>query len=163
MGKSIDPAKLGKDFAFQLLQEDWEHFEPMMLNAIHRVPALEHAEVKKLLNGPESFTVDGSFLLGESAETKGFFLGCGMNSVGVATGSGAGMALAHCIIHGRTPMDLPEADPKRFPDEMCSIKVLSERVPEVLGKHYEITFPGRQWKTSRGLRESPLALSLIHI
>ena len=157
MGKSIDPAKLGKDFAFQLLQEDWEHFEPMMLNAIHRVPALEHAEVKKLLNGPESFTVDGSFLLGESAETKGFFLGCGMNSVGVATGSGAGMALAHCIIHGRTPMDLPEADPKRFPDEMCSIQVLSERVPEVLGKHYEITFPGRQWKTSRGLRESPLA------
>ena len=67
------------------------------------------------------------------------------------------MALAHCIIHGRTPMDLPEADPKRFPDEMCSIQVLSERVPEVLGKHYEITFPGRQWKTSRGLRESPLA------
>ena len=80
-----------------------------------------------------------------------------MNFVGVATGSGAGMALAHCIIHGRTPMNLQEADPKRFPDEMCSIKVLSERVPEVLGKHYEITFPGRQWKTSRGLRESPLA------
>ena len=70
MGKSIDPAKLGKDFAFQLLQEDWEHFEPMMLNAIHRVPALEHVEVKKLLSGPESFTVDGSFLLGESGETK---------------------------------------------------------------------------------------------
>ena len=157
MGKSIDPAKLGKDFAFQLLPEDWDHFEPMMLNAIQRIPALEHAEVKKLLNGPESFTPDGSFLLGESAETRGFFLGCGMNSVGVATGSGAGMALAHCIVNGHTPADLPEADPKRFPDGMCSVKVLSERVPEVLGKHYEITFPGRQWKTSRGIRDTPCA------
>ena len=76
-----------------------------------------------------------------------------MNSVGVATGSGAGMALAHCIVDGHTPADLQEADPKRFPDGMCSVKVLSERVPEVLGKHYEITFPGHQRPTSRGLKE----------
>ena len=59
----------------------------MMHNALHRLPALEHAEVKMLLNGPESFTPDGSFLLGEAAETAGLFLGCGMNSVGVATGA----------------------------------------------------------------------------
>ena len=61
------------------------------------------------------FTPDGSFLLGETAETRGMFLGCGMNSVGVATGGGAGMALAHCIVEGHTPTDLHEADPKRFP------------------------------------------------
>ena len=84
----------------------------MMMNALHRLPCLEDAGVKMLLNGPESFTSDGSFMLGESAETKGLFLGCGMNSVGVATGGGAGMALAHCIIHGHTPMDLHEVDPK---------------------------------------------------
>ena len=78
------------------------------MNALHRLPVLETAEVKMLLNGPESFTPDGSFMLGESAETRGFFLGCGMNSVGVATGGGAGMALAHCIIHGHTPTDLQE-------------------------------------------------------
>ena len=79
-----------------------------------------------------------------------------MNSVGVATGGGAGMALAHCIIHGHLPMDLHEADPKRFPSCLNSAAALAERVPEVLGKHYEITYPGRQWSTSRGLRPMPL-------
>ena len=109
-----------------------------------------------LLNGPESFTPDGSFLLGESAETRGFFLGCGMNSVGVATGGGAGMALALCVIHGAMPMDLHEADPKRFPGCFNSVDALAARVPEVLGKHYEITFPGRQWTSARLLEKTPL-------
>ena len=154
--KPIDPDSLGEDFAFQLLPEDWDHFEPMMMNALHRLPTLETAQVKMLLNGPESFTPDGSFLLGEATETRGLFLGCGMNSVGVATGGGAGMALAHCIVHGQPPMDLHEADPKRFPSCFNSAAALAERVPEVLGKHYEITYPARQWVTSRGLRPTPL-------
>ena len=156
MGKSIDPDRLGTDFAFQLLPEDWDHFEPMLQNALHRLPVLEKAEVRMLLNGPESFTPDGSFLLGESAETQGLYLGCGMNSVGVATGGGAGWALAHDIIHGAPPMDLHEADPKRFDPAWSDIAALSERVPEVLGKHYEITYPGRQWQTARHLRKLPL-------
>ncbi len=156
LGKAIDPDRLGDDFAFQLLDEDWDHFEPMMHNALYRLPALETAEVKMLLNGPESFTPDGSFLLGESAETRGLFLGCGMNSVGVATGGGAGMALAHCIINGHMPTDLHEADPKRFPDCFNLVEALCQRVPEVLGTHYEITFPGRQLATSRNLRKTPL-------
>ena len=156
LGKAIDPDCLGEDFAFQLLPEDWDHFEPMMRNALHRLPALETTGVKMLLNGPESFTPDGSFLLGEVAETRGLFLGCGMNSVGVATGGGAGMALAHCIIHGHTPMDLHEADPKRFPACFNAAAALADRAPEVLGKHYEITWPSRQWATSRGLVSTPL-------
>jgi 4-methylaminobutanoate oxidase (formaldehyde-forming) len=156
MGKPIDPERLGEDFAFQLLPEDWEHFEPMMGNALHRLPVLETAEVRMLLNGPESFTPDGSFMLGESAETRGFFLGCGMNSVGIATGGGAGMALAHCIVHGHTPSDLQEADPKRFPDCYASIEALTARAPEVLGRHYEVTYPGRQMGSARGLRPTPL-------
>ena len=154
--KPIDPDRLGEDFAFQLLPEDWDHFEPMMRNALHRLPALESAGVKMLLNGPESFTPDGSFLLGEAAETRGLYLGCGMNSVGIATGGGAGMALAHCIVHGHAPMDLHEADPKRFPYCFNSAAALAERVPEVLGKHYEITYPARRWVTGRRLRSLPL-------
>ncbi|UUX49509.1 FAD-dependent oxidoreductase [Nisaea acidiphila] len=156
LGKSIDPARLGEDFAFQLLPEDWDHFEPMMTGALHRLPALETAEVKMLLNGPESFTPDGSFLLGETAETRGLFLGCGMNSVGVATGGGAGMALAHTIRDGHPPVDLHEADPKRFPACLNSAGALAARAPEVLGKHYEITYPGRQWSSARDLRRMPL-------
>ncbi len=156
LGKPIAPDVIGTDFAFQLLPEDWEHFEPMMMNALHRLPVLETAEVKMLLNGPESFTPDGSFLLGETAETQGLFLGCGMNSVGVATGGGAGMALAHAIIHGAPPMDLHEADPKRFASSFNSVEALTARIPEVLGKHYEITYPTRQWSAARGLRPTPL-------
>ncbi|MGV0036737.1 MAG: FAD-dependent oxidoreductase [Candidatus Azotimanducaceae bacterium WSBS_2022_MAG_OTU7] len=132
MGKPISPERIGENSPFQLLPEDWDHFEPMVANALHRLPCLADAEVKMLLNGPESFTPDGSFMLGESAETRGLFLGCGMNSVGVATGGGAGMALAHCIIHGHTPFDLHEADPKRFPACFNSAETLAERIPEVL-------------------------------
>jgi 4-methylaminobutanoate oxidase (formaldehyde-forming) len=132
MGKPIDPARLGEDFAFQLLPEDWEHFQPMMANALHRLPVLETAQVRMLLNGPESFTPDGAFLLGEAAETRGFFLGCGMNSVGIASGGGAGMALAHGVAHGHPPSDLTEVDPRRFPDVLNSVAALTTRVPEVL-------------------------------
>ena len=155
-GKPISPDAIGTDFAFRLLPEDWDHFEPMMVNALHRLPVLESAEVRMLLNGPESFTPDGMFMLGETAETRGLFLGCGMNSVGVATGGGAGMALAHCIQQGHTPFDLNEADPKRFPPEFNSVEALTARVPEVLGKHYEISYPGRQWTSGRRLRTAPL-------
>jgi glycine cleavage system T protein len=154
--RAIDPERLGEDFAFQLLPEDWDHFEPMMLNALHRLPVLETAEVKMLLNGPESFTPDSMFMLGESAATHGFFLGCGMNSFGVASGGGAGMALAHCITEGYTPFDLHEADPNRFPDCLSTVEALTARVPEVLGKHYEIGYPGRQFSAARDLRAIPL-------
>ncbi len=154
--KSIPPELIGEHAPFNLLPEDWTHFEPMMINAMHRLPCLQTAEVRMLLNGPESFTPDGSFLLGESAETRGFFLGCGMNSVGVATGGGAGMALAQIIVRGRPPADLHEVDPKRFLACFNSVAALAARAPEVLGKHYAITYPGYQWDSARNLRRSPL-------
>lgn len=156
MGKPIAPGVLDESFEFGLLPEDWDHFEPMMLNALHRLPALETAEVKMLLNGPESFTPDGTFMLGETAETRGLFLGCGMNSVGIASGGGAGMNLAHCIVHGHTAYDLGEADAKRFAPVFNSIDHLMARAPEILGTHYEIAYPGRQLTTARDLRRLPL-------
>lgn len=156
MGKAIKPGILDESFEFGLLPEDWDHFEPMMLNALKRLPALETAEVKMLLNGPESFTPDGDFMLGETSETKGLFLGCGMNSVGVASGGGAGMNLAHAIVYGRTAYDLSDADPKRFAPVFDSVEHLMARVPEILGTHYEIAYPGRQLSTARDLRRLPL-------
>ena len=156
MGKPIKPGVLNEDFEFGLLPEDWDHFEPMMLNALKRLPALETAEVKMLLNGPESFTPDGMFMLGETAETKGLFLGCGMNSVGMASGGGAGMNLAHAIVHGHTAYDLSEADAKRFAPIYNSLDHLMARAPEILGTHYEIAYPGRQLNTARNLRLLPL-------
>lgn len=156
MGKPIAPGVLNETFEFGLLPEDWDHFEPMMMNALHRLPALEHAEVKMLLNGPESFTPDGTFMLGETAETKGLFLGCGMNSVGIASGGGAGMNLAHAIVKGHTAYDLSEADAKRFAPIFNSVEHLMARAPEILGTHYDIAYPGKQLKTARDLRPLPL-------
>ncbi len=156
MGKPIAPGVLDETFEFGLLPEDWDHFEPMMVNALHRLPALETAEVKMLLNGPESFTPDGMFMLGETAETRGLFLGCGMNSVGMASGGGAGMNLAHCIVHGHTAYDLGEADANRFAPVFNSLDHLMARVPEILGTHYEIAYPGRQPASARDLRRLPL-------
>ena len=156
MGKPIAPGVLNETFEFGLLPEDWDHFEPMMMNALHRLPALENAEVKMLLNGPESFTPDGNFMLGETAETKGLFLGCGMNSVGIASGGGAGMNLAHLIVKGHTKYDLSEADAKRFAPIFNSVKHLMARAPEILGTHYDIAYPGKQLKTARDLRRLPL-------
>ena len=156
MGKAIPPGVLDENFEFGLLGEDWGHFEPMMMNALHRLPALETAEVKMLLNGPESFTPDGTFMLGEASETKGLFYGCGMNSVGMASGGGAGMNLAHCIVHGHTAYDLGETDAKRFAPVYNRIEHLMARAPEILGTHYEIAYPGRQLKTARDLKRLPL-------
>lgn len=156
MGKPIAPGVLTETFEFGLLPEDWDHFEPMMELALHRLPALETAEVKMLLNGPESFTPDGTFMLGETAETKGLFLGCGLNSVGIASGGGAGMNLAHAIVNGHTAYDLSEADAMRFAPVFNDINHLMSRVPEILGTHYEIAYPGRQLKTARNLRKSTL-------
>lgn len=154
--KPIHPDALGEDFAFSLLDEDWDHFEPMAANAMHRVPLLQTAEVRMLLNGPESFTPDGAFLLGESAEVPGLYLGCGMNSVGVAAGGGAGWALARWVTDGGAPFDLGEVDPRRFHEVENTLSGLMERAPEVLGRHYEIAYPGRQWASARNLRLTPL-------
>lgn len=148
--------KLPNDFAFDLLNEDWDHFEPMMMNALHRIPALETAEVRMLLNGPESFTPDGNFLLGEAPEVSGFFVGCGMNSVGIAAGGGAGKALAEWVIYGEPPMDLWSVDIRRFARFSANERILKERVPEMMGLHYVVGYPGRELETARGVRRTPI-------
>ena len=95
-------------------------------------------------------------MLGEAAETRGLFFGCGMNSIGLASGGGAGMNLAHSIVHGHTAYDLTEADAKRFAPVFNSFEHLMARAPEILGTHYDIAYPGKQLKTARDLRKLPL-------
>jgi 4-methylaminobutanoate oxidase (formaldehyde-forming) len=147
--KPLPLDRLPANFSFDLLDEDWDHFAPMMENALHRIPALEFAEAKMLLNGPESFTLDSQFMLGESPEVPGLFLLGGMNSTGIALAGGAGRALAEWIVNGNPTMDLLEADVRRFAPGLDVLSALHERIPEVLGKHYEITYPGRQPDTVR--------------
>jgi len=154
-GKALPLDKLPKDFEFDLLSEDWDHFAPMMENAIERVPALENAQIRTFLNGPESFTFDDRFLIGEAPGLRGFYVGCGMNSVGIASAGGVGRALAETIIEGRPSMDLSSADIQRVSDFHNNARVLQARVPETLGLHYAIPYPGREFETVRNLRRSP--------
>lgn len=154
--RAIGLDKLPKDFAFDLLAEDWDHFEPMLMNGIHRIPALERAEARMLLNGPESFTPDGRFLLGESPELRGFYLGCGMNSAGMASSGGAGRWLAEWILQGEPTMDLWPVDIRRFAPFHNNMKALRERAPEVLATHYVTEAPHREFETARDIRHGPL-------
>ena len=159
--KGISISELPGDFGFDLLDEDWDHFMPIMENALRRIPALERAEVRMLLNGPESFTLDGQFMLGESPEVPGLFLIGGMNSTGIALAGGAGKAMAEWIIAGEPTMELSEADIRRFGPEMNVLCALEARIPEVLGRHYDNPYPGRSAETARGQRRSPVHAGLM--
>ncbi|WP_170416048.1 GcvT family protein [Ruegeria atlantica] len=159
--KGISTKDLPADFSFDLLDEDWDHFMPMMENALRRIPALEKAEVRMLLNGPESFTLDSQFMLGESPEVPGLFLMGGMNSTGIALAGGAGKAMAEWIIAGEPTMELNEADIRRFSPEMNVLGALEARIPEVLGRHYDNPYQGRSMNTARGHRRSPIHAGLV--
>ena len=154
--KPIATGDLPRDFSFDLLNEDWDHFEPIMEGALHRVPALHHAEARMLLNGPESFTPDNGFLLGEAPELGGFFLGCGMNSMGMASGGGVGRALAEWMLEGEATMDLWPIDVRRFGAVRYGLEALRERAAETLSLHYALSFPGREPATARNLRLTPV-------
>ncbi|MEP7294785.1 MAG: FAD-dependent oxidoreductase [Burkholderiales bacterium] len=151
---AMDP--IPSSFQFQLLGEDWEQFEPLMLNAIHRTPCLETAKVKMLLNGPESFTPDGNFILGEAPELRRYFVAAGFNSAGIANSGGAGRLIAEWIIGGEAPRDLWDVDIRRFGPFMANRRLLSERTGETLGLHYAMRWPRQELATARPLRTSAL-------
>jgi len=143
-------------FEFELLPEDWDQFQPLMEAAIHRVPALESAGVKMLLNGPESFTPDGNFILGEAPEVRNYFVAAGFNSAGIANAGGAGKLLAEWITGGEAPMDLFEVDIRRFGAFAADAKWLRDRTVETLGLHYAMRWPRHELESGRPQRTSPL-------
>ena len=143
-------------FEFQLLNENWDHFEPIMELAIGRVPALQTAGIKQLINGPESFTPDGNFILGEAPELKNFYVGAGFNAFGIASAGGAGRALAEWIAGGEAPMDLWPVDIRRFGKPHQSVDWVRARTLEAYGKHYTMAWPFEEQQSGRPLRMSPL-------
>ena len=144
------------DFAFSLLPEDWEHFRVLMEQALIRIPALETAPVRRHVNGPESFTPDGRYLLGEAPECKGFFVAAGFNSIGIASGAGAGRAVAEWIAGGEPPMDLWDVDIRRVASFQGNPTYLRDRTVEMVGALYAIHWPFQQPVTARGVRKSVL-------
>ncbi len=145
-----------EDSIFHLLPEDWEHFEQLMLPAVERVPALENAGIRQFINGPEAFTPDGNFILGEAPEVKNFFVGAGFNAFGIAAGGGAGKALAEWIMCGRPSMDLWVVDIRRFGRVHASSTWVRNRTLELYGKHYTISWPHEEHLSGRPAITSPL-------
>ncbi len=152
----VAPDAIPYPFEFQLLEEDWEHFSILMDEALVRIPALERTGIRKFYNGPESFTPDNQFILGEAPELDGFFVGAGFNSVGIASAGGAGRALAEWVVAGEATSDLLSVDIRRFAPFNGNNRWLRSRVAEVLGIHYDIPWPNRELTTARPFRCSPL-------
>ena len=144
------------EFHFDLLNSDYDHYAQFMENAIARVPALEKAGVKQLINGPESFTPDGNFILGEAPELSNLFIGAGFNAFGIASAGGAGMALAEWVATGAAPYDLWPVDIRRFGRVHQSTDWVRARTLEAYGKHYTIAWPSEEMKSVRPTRRSPL-------
>jgi 4-methylaminobutanoate oxidase (formaldehyde-forming) len=144
------------DFEFGMLPDDWEQFQILMDNALIRVPALEKAGIKTFMNGPECFTPDLNYILGEAPGLKNFFVGAGFNSMGIASSGGAGMALAEWIVAGEPTLDLWPVDIRRFAGFHGNDSWLRARVSETLGLHYKMPWPQREHESGRPFRRSPL-------
>ncbi|MBL4872689.1 MAG: GcvT family protein [Rhodobacteraceae bacterium] len=147
---------ISEDFEFDQLPEDFDHFEPILEKAIDRMPLLAEAGIHTFFNGPESFTPDDRYYLGETPEVQNFWVCCGFNSVGIQSAGGAGMALAQWMEDGTPPFDLWDVDIRRVQPFQNNRAYLKERVSESLGLLYADHFPYRQPVTSRGIRRSPI-------
>jgi 4-methylaminobutanoate oxidase (formaldehyde-forming) len=148
-------------FNFTLLDNDWDHFEPLMEQAIARVPALAEAGIKQMLNGPESFTPDGNFILGAAPERDNVYVGAGFNAFGIASGGGAGMALAEWVHNGEPPFDLWPVDIRRFGKPHADVDWVRSRTLEAYAKHYTMAWPHEENRSCRPCRRSPLYDQLL--
>jgi sarcosine dehydrogenase len=144
------------EWQFRLFDDDYDHFEQHMTQAIERVPALEQVGVKQMINGPESFTPDGNFILGSAPECANMFVGAGFNAFGIASGGGAGWVLAQWVVDGEAPLDLWVVDIRRFSNLHRDRNWVRERTLEAYGKHYTIGFPHEEYETGRPTIVSPL-------
>ena len=142
--------------AFQQLPPDLAHIEPLFAGAIRRVPVLESTGVQVFFNGPESFTPDDRYLLGEAPEMRGFFVAAGFNSIGIQSAGGAGKVLADWIVDGHAPFDLWDVDIRRCAPFQRNQRYLRDRTVESLGLLYAMHWPFRQAQSARGVRRSIL-------
>jgi glycine cleavage system T protein len=144
-----------EDFCFDQLPEDVDHFAPILERASARMPLLARIGIHTFFNGPESFTHDDRYLLGEAPQLRNFYVACGFNSVGIQSAGGAGMALAQWIVDGAPPFDLWDVDVRRVFPYQSTKSFIQTRVTETLGLLYADHFPFRQYATARSVRHTP--------
>ena len=144
-----------EEFCFDQLPEDLDHFAPVLEMATARVPILAKTGIHTFFNGPESFTHDDRYLLGEAPHLANFYVACGFNSIGIQSAGGAGMALAQWIVGKAPPFDLWDVDVRRVFPYQATKTFIETRVTETLGLLYADHFPFRQYATARGVRHTP--------
>lgn len=145
-----------KNWEFRLFDDDYDHFAQHLEQAIARVPALEHTGVKQMINGAESFTPDGNFILGPAPECANMYVGAGFNAFGIASGGGAGWVLAEWVMRDEAPLDLWVVDIRRFSSLHRDRQWVFDRTMEAYGKHYTIGFPHEEYESGRPRITSPL-------
>ncbi len=150
-----DSGRVPDDFSFGEFPDDFDHFEPYLEKSFHRLPMLENAGIRKFFSGPESFTPDTQYLLGETPEVKNLYTCCGFNSIGIASSGGAGRVTAEWMINGHINEDLFSLDIKRFQKFHSSKKFIMDRVTETLGDLYGMHWPYKQHETSRNEKLLP--------
>jgi len=143
-------------FAFGEIPPDWERMYPHIERAMKRVPSLLGTGIKLLFCGPESFTPDHNYLMGEAPNLRNFFVAAGFNSLGILSGGGAGYVMAHWIANGRAPMDVWSVNIRRTYSWQDNDRYLSDRIVESLGIGYQDHWPFRQWETARNVKKSVL-------
>jgi glycine cleavage system T protein len=146
---------LPENFCFDQIPEDFDHFAPILEKATKRLPMLEKLGIHTFFNGPESFTHDDRYLLGEAPELRNFFVACGFNSIGIQSAGGAGKTLAEWIVGGSPPFDLWDVDVRRTFPYQSTKSFITSRVTETLGLLYADHYPYRQFATARGIRHTP--------
>ena len=145
-----------KNWEFRLFDDDYDHFAQHLEQAIARVPALEKTGVKQMINGAESFTPDGNFILGPAPECANMYVGAGFNAFGIASGGGAGWVLAEWVMRDEAPLDLWVVDIRRFSGLHRDRQWVFDRTMEAYGKHYTIGFPHEEYESGRPRITSPL-------
>ena len=150
-----------ESFEFDQLPEDFDHFEPILEAAVHRMPMLADAGIHTFFNGPESFTPDDAYHLGLSPEMDNVWVAAGFNSIGIQSAGGAGMALAQWMEDGAKPFDLGDVDILRMQPFQANKSYLVERSKETLGLLYADHYPYRQKVTARGIRRTPFHAQLL--
>ncbi len=149
------------DFSFETLPEDYDHFEPILTAAVRRVPALADAGIQLFFNGPESFTPDDRYYVGETPEVRDLFVATGFNSIGIQSSGGVGKVLADWIRDRHPPMDLCDVDIRRIVPFQRNKRYLHDRTVESLGLLYAMHWPYYQYQTARGARRTPLHDRLV--
>jgi heterotetrameric sarcosine oxidase gamma subunit len=149
-------AGIPENFCFDELPPDWDRMLPHLEKAMRRVPKLSETGIRLLFCGPESFTPDHNYLMGEAPNLRNFFVAAGFNSLGILSGGGVGHVMAHWIVEGHPPMDVWSVDVRRMHAWQNNLKYLADRTVESLGIGYQDHWPFRQWTTARGVKKSIL-------